>query len=249
MEEKKRMAFKATVDEIDFLLASLPWREEGRKLVLRGLPPGYGANLMRKPGFRERVSVFARQAGLQMAQIFDPGTRTGSYKFLVPQQNTGVKDMTSSSLSLNKKPPQGFVWFGGLLLSELEPITDRMKASDIPTGLVQPVEVNGVIKTIQWGINKASVELFGFDALSLDDMKAAIQRDTSGDWYGEDLLQKQYLYRNAGTKFEQVARIRTKTGWISVRFKSERTGIHGLVLSQGEQVSEVASKPESLILV
>ncbi len=243
------MAFKATVDEIDFLLASLPWREEGRKLVLRGLPPGYGANLMRKPGFRERVSVFARQAGLQMAQIFDPGTRTGSYKFLVPQPNTGAKNMTSQTLSLNQQPPEGFVWFGGIIVPSLRAILDRMEESGIPTGLVQPVETNGAIKTIQWGINKASVDLFGFNALSMEDMKSAIQRDTSSDWYGADLLEKQRLYRQAGTTFEQVARIRTKVGWMSVRFRSERTGIQGLVLSRGEQVSEVRSRPEDLVLV
>jgi hypothetical protein len=239
------MGFNTTVDELDFLLAGLPWKEEGRKLVLKGLPPGYGQKLMKRPGFRERVSVFARQAGLQMAQIFDPGTTSGSYKFFTGEK----KPMTSSTLSLNQEPSDGFVWFGGIIVPALRPILDRMEESGVPTGLVQPVEENGIIKTIQWGINKASVDLFGFNAMSMDDMKAAIQRDTSSDWYGQDLLEKQRLYRQAGTTFEQVARIRTKAGWMSVRFQSERTSVQELVLSRGEQVSEIISRPEDLILV
>jgi len=157
--------------------------------------------------------------------------------------------MTSPTLSLNQQPPEGFVWFGGIIVPSLRSILDRMEESDIPTGLVQPVETNGVIKTIQWGINKASVDLFGFNALSMEDMKSAIQRDTSNDWYGADLLEKQRLYRQAGTTFEQIARIRTKAGWMSVRFHSERTGVQGLVLSRGEQVSEIRSRPEDLVLV
>lgn len=242
------MAFDTAADTIDFLLASLPWSEEGNKLVLRGLPAGYGTKLKNLPGFTDRVSVFARQAGHQIAQIFDPGLRSGSYKFLASSENTGVEAMSTVPLSLNDSPPDGFVWFGGIIVPALRSILDRMEESDIPTGLVQPVETNGVIKTIQWGINKASVDLFGFNALSMEDMKLAIQRDTSNDWYGEDLLEKQRLYRQAETTFEQVARIRTRVGWMSVRFRSERTGVQGLVLSRGEQVSEVMSKPEDLVL-
>lgn len=245
------MGFDTTADAIDFLLASLPWQEEGRKLVLRGLPPGYGRKLIKTPGFCDRVAVFARQAGVQAAQIFDPGTRTGSYKLLtstVPVNEKREMSMTSSTLSLNQPPPEGFVWFGGIIIPALRSILDRMEESDTPTGLVQPVEQNGVIKTIQWGINKASVDLFGFDALSMDDMKEAIQRDTSGDWYGEDLLEKQRLYRQGGSAFEQVARIRTKAGWMLVRFQSERTGVRDLVLSRGQQASEVMARPEDLVL-
>jgi hypothetical protein len=245
------MAFDTTVDEIDFLLASLPWREEGRKLVLRGLPPGYGRTLIKKPGFVDRVAVFARQAGLQAAQIFDPGSKTGSYRFLTSmaqEKSSGEKTMTSSSLSLKENPPEGFVWFGGIIVPSIRSILSGMEEADQPTGLVEPVEFNGTFKTIQWGINHASVNLFGFNAMSMDDMREAIQRDTSGDWHPEDLYRKQQLYKNAGSSFEQVARIRTKAGWMLVRFHSERTGVRNLVLSRGQQESDVVANPDLLLV-
>jgi hypothetical protein len=246
------MAFNTAVDEVDFLLASLPWREEGRKLVLRGLPSGYGRTLIKKPGFCDRVAVFARQAGLQAAQIFDPGSKTGSYKFVTTtehEKRTGDNTMTSNLLSPNQDPPEGFIWFGGIIVPAIKSILKEMEDAEEPTGLVEPVEVEGGgFKTIQWGINRASVNLFGFDALSMDDMREAIQRDTSGDWHPDDLERKRQLYRDEGSKFEQVARIRTKAGWMLVQFSSRRTGFRNLVLSRGEQASEVVASPD-LILV
>lgn len=146
--------------------------------------------------------------------------------------------------------PDRFVWFGGIILPELRPILSRMEDSEEPTGLVQPVmDGDSVIKTIQWGINKASVDLFNFNAMSMEDMKSAIQRDTSGDWYPEDLDRKRQLYQQSGTHFEQTARIRTKTGWMKVHFQCERIGVGDLVLSRGRQVSEMAENPELLTLV
>jgi hypothetical protein len=168
---------------------------------------------------------------------------------MAPQQkNDREETMTSTPLSTNLQPPEGFVWFGGVIVPALRPILDRMESSDEPTGLVQPTTDSSVIKTIQWAINKASVDLFGFDALSMEDMKAAIQRDTSDDWHPEDLEQKRQLYQQADNRFEQTARIRTKTGWMLIHFQCERTAVGDLVLSRGRQVSEMVERPELLTL-
>jgi hypothetical protein len=149
-----------------------------------------------------------------------------------------------------KQTPDRFVWFGGIIVPELRSILARMEDSDEPTGLVQPIK-NGesVIRTVQWGINKASVDLFGFNAMSMEDMRAAIQRDTSGDWYPEDLARKRQLYSQADSRFEQVARIRTKEGWMLVHFQCERTDIGELVLSRGKKESDVVERPELLMKV
>lgn len=146
--------------------------------------------------------------------------------------------------------PDRFVWFGGIIVPELRPVLAKMEDSDEPTGLVQPVTSDdSVIKTVQWGINKASVDLFGFNAMSMEDMKAAIQRDTSGDWYPEDLERKRQLYHQADSRFEQAARIRTKAGWMLVHFRCERTGVGELVLSRGKQESDIVERPELLVAV
>jgi hypothetical protein len=153
-------------------------------------------------------------------------------------------------MSLSAQNPNSSIWFGGIYSPELRPFLDRMGESDKPTGLVLPViSGNSVIRTIQWGINRASIELFGFDSMSVEDMQAAIQRDTTGDWFAPDLEEKRRLYENAGTEFEQVARIRTKAGWIKVHFQCERIDVGNLVLSRGRQVSEVAEAPDLLALI
>jgi|GEM_PF-2667477 hypothetical protein len=152
-------------------------------------------------------------------------------------------------LSLDQDPPKGFVWFGGVIVPAINSILQEMEDAEKPTGLLEPIHIYGRgLETIQLGINAASVKLFGFDAMSTDDMKAAIQRNTSKDWYPDDLEKKRQLYRDAGSEFEQVARIRTKAGWMLVRFWSRHTGFGNLVLSQGEQASEVVASPD-LILV
>lgn len=145
--------------------------------------------------------------------------------------------------------PNQSIWFGGVYSSELRPFLDRMGDSEEPTGLVLPV-VGGdsIIRTVQWGINRASIDLFGFNSMSIKDMQSAIQRDTSGDWFGPDLEEKRRLYENAGSRFEQTARIRTKAGWMKVHFQCERIDVGNLVLSRGRQVSEMAERPELLTL-
>lgn len=169
-----------------------------------------------------------------------PGSQSGANFNMVQNQPTENIIQT----------PEQFVWFGGIINPSLKPFLDRMENSDEPTGLVQPtLNDEGVIKTIQWGINRASVDLFGFNALSMEDMRSAIQRDTSGDWFGPDLEEKRRLYQQADTRFEQTARIKTKAGWIKVHFQCERIGVGNLVLSRGRQVSEMAERPELLTLV
>lgn len=162
---------------------------------------------------------------------------------------------STSNLASSIQVPDRFVWFGGIITPDqklqMDAVIDRMQNSDEPMGLVQPIlnSNGGVIRTIQWGINKASVDLFNFNALSMEDMKAAIQRDTSGDWHPEDLEQKRQLYAQGKTRFEQAARIRTKAGWMLVHFQCERTGVGDLVLSRGKQESDVVERPELLVTV
>ena len=146
-----------------------------------------------------------------------------------------------------RNPNEKFIWFGGVVTPDLRSHLLRMEDSPIPTGLLQPINEGGVIKTVQWGINSAAVSLFNYDAMSLEDMKSVIQRDTTGDWFPEDLERKRQLYQDAGDSFEQVARIKIKRGWMLVRFQSHRIGVGNLVVSTGQQESEVVERPELLV--
>lgn len=158
-----------------------------------------------------------------------------------------IMSQNQSSDRIIQNSQDKFIWFGGIVTPELRSHLLRMEDSSIPTGLLQPVNENGVIKTIQWGINSAAVNLFNYDAMSLEDMKSVIQRDTTGDWFPEDLERKRQLYQNAGDSFEQVARIQIKGGWMQVRFQSHRIGVGDLVISTGQQESEIVEHPELLV--
>ena len=247
------MAFDTIVDAIDCRIFGLPWEADNDKLILKGDAATAVHQLIKEePGVCDRIALLVKKANFRLAQLYVPGRRKRTINVLAsmaPQQNHREETMTSTPLSMNLQPPEGFVWFGGVIVPALRPILDRMESSDEPTGLVQPTTDNSVIKTIQWAINKASVDLFGFDALSMDDMREAIQRDTSGDWYPEDLERKRQLYQQADNRFEQTARIRTKAGWMLLHFQCERTGVGDLVLSRGRQVSEMVERPELLTLV
>lgn len=248
------MAFNTIADAIDWKLFELPWEADNDKLILKGDAAAAVHQLIKKePGVCDRIAILVKQANFRLAQLYVPGKKKRTINVLAsmaPQHNHREDTMTSTPLSTNMQPPEGFVWFGGVIVPALRPILDRMESSDEPTGLVQPTTGDeSVIRTIQWAINKASVDLFGFNALNMDDMREAIQRDTSDDWYPEDLERKRQLYQQADHRFEQTARIRTKTGWMLIHFQCERTGVGDLVLSRGRQVSEMVERPELLTLV
>jgi hypothetical protein len=248
------MVFKNETDSVDVGLLQLAWKWKGNRLILEGMPQDKAQELIKRPGVLERIKLLVRQAGAEMAQIIPPGQKNGFRIFAAALEHTSEKTMTNQVPLSNTRPPDEFVWFGGMITPDLQPhiegIIARMRESDKPTGVVQPtINNDGVIKTIQWGINKASVSLFNFDALSLEDMKAAIQRDTSGDWFPDDLEEKRRLYEQAGSNFEQVARIRTKSGWMLVRFQTQRLDVGNLFISQGQQESEVVQRPDLLLAV
>jgi hypothetical protein len=255
------MGFDNAVDKLDLSLLQLGWQAEGNKLVLRGLPKSSVQTLIKKPGVSERIALLLRRVGLDVAQICCPGKVNGYRVFasMAPEEPIPIPRRetmeSTSNLASSIQVPDRFVWFGGIITPDqklqMDAVIDRMQNSDEPMGLVQPIlnSNGGVIRTIQWGINKASVDLFNFNALSMEDMKAAIQRDTSGDWHPEDLEQKRQLYAQGKTRFEQAARIRTKAGWMLVHFQCERTGVGDLVLSRGKQESDVVERPELLVTV
>lgn len=237
-------------------LLTLPWDDTGHELTLEMPSWEEAVKLTRCDTTRRAIALMAQRFNYELARICYPGMGKG-LEVLASMAGSGenlnegnktMTDQTERSLLTSAQPPEGFVWFGGVIVPALRPILDRMESSDEPTGLVRPTTDNASFKTIQWAINKASVELFGFDAVSMEDMKAAIQRDTSNDWYPEDLERKRQLYQQAETRFEQTARIRTKNGWMLLHFQCERTGVGDLVLSRGRQVSELVERPELLTL-
>lgn len=226
------------------------WQDTGNLLRLDMPDAASALRLIHTDRLRRAIALLAKKKGYAMAKICYPGMIRGlevlaSMAPQYPFDSFEERTMTETPLTTQIQPTEGFVWFGGVITPALRPILERMENSEEPTGLVQPVET-GTIKTIQWAINRASVDLFGFNALSMDDMKAAIQRDTSGDWYPEDLERKRQLYRQADTRFEQTARIQTKIGWMLIHFECQRTGIGDLVLSRGQQTSELVERPELL---
>jgi hypothetical protein len=247
------MGFDDAIDNLDLSLLQLGWQAEGNKLVLRGLPKSSVQALIKKPGVSERIALLLRRVGLEVAQICCPGKVNGYRVFasMAPDESTTKprkKTMESSSnLASSIQAPEQFVWFGGLITPDLRHYLLQMEESPTPTGLLQPVREGGIIKTVQWGINSAAVNLFNYDALSEEDMKAAIQRDTSGDWFPEDLEEKRRLYQQAGDSFEQIARIQIKSGWMLVRFQTQRIGVSNLVLSTGQQESEIMERPDLLV--
>lgn len=245
------MAFKSQLNPIDMQLLQFAWKRKGNRLILEGMEEAKAVELIERPGVYERIALLARRAGAQLAQIRCPGQENGFPVFAATSDEDYKQEKTAMSqipLS-NTQQPDKFVWFGGIITPELEPHIKAMRESDQPTGLVQPILDKGIIKTIQWGINGASVSLFNFDALSMEDMKEAIQRDTSGDWFPDDLEEKRRLYQQAGSSFEQVARIRTKSGWMLVRFQTRRLEFGNLFISQGQQESDVVQSPSLLLTV
>ncbi len=246
------MGFDSLVDAIDLKLLQLPWRQEGNKLILEGMAQATARNLIKKPGVYDRIALLVRQAGAEMAQIRCPGKKNGFPVFAAAALNEDhlhETTMTNHSLLSFTQAPDNFVWFGGIHTPDLRPHIAQMEDSDQPMGLVQPHIDGGVIKTIQWGINRASINLFNFDALSPEDMRAAIQRDTSGDWYPDDLEEKRSLYQQASSNFEQVARIQTKNGWMLVRFHTQRLDFGNLFICQGQQESDLVQSPDLLMAV
>jgi hypothetical protein len=243
------MVSRSETDSVDVGLLQLAWKWKGNRLILEGMPQDKAQELIKRPGVLERIKLLVRQAGAEMAQIIPPGQKNGFRIFAAALEHTNEKTMTNQIPLSTTQPPNKFVWFGGIITPDLEPHIKAMRESDQPTGLVQPILDGGVIKTIQWGINGASVSLFNFDAMSMEDMRAAIQRDTSGDWFPEDLERKRDLYQNGGSSFEQVARIRTKSGWMLVKFQTQRLDVENLFISQGQQESDVVQRPDLLLSV
>lgn len=245
------MVFSA-VDQLDMNLLELPWKRIENKLVLEGLSKPAAQKLIKTPGVCDRIALLVKKAGLDIACIRYPGSRNGFRVFAcaAPPDETEQfnQEVFMTSLS-NTQVPDHFVWFGGIIDEPTDHCIKRMRESDEPMGLVLPVQENGIVKTIQLGINKASIDLFQFNDKSIEDMRSAIQRDTSGDWYGEDLGVKQQLFRDAGTSFEQSARIRTKLGWILMWFGWERVEGSSLVIGRGRQQSDVVDSPDRLLLV
>jgi hypothetical protein len=240
------MAFNSSTDNIDWMLLSLPWKQIGDRLVIDGLPRATAKQLVEKPGVYQRIEVLLRQAGLEMAQIMTPGSKNG-YRFFA---GSSSKEKTMNQLQplSDTQGKDNFLWLGGRLTEDLKIHLKRMEDSESPMGLLEPRLSGGVIKTIQWGINSASVKLFNYDALSDEDMEAAILRDTTGDWFPEDLERKRHLYQQGGDTFEQVARIKIKTGWMLVRIQSHRIANGNLVMVSGQQESQVVEQPEMLVL-
>ncbi len=204
------------------------------------------------PGMYDRIALLVKKAGLDMACLRYPGSKNGFRVFAsaAPPDETEQfnQEVFMSSLS-NIQAPDRFVWFGGIIDEPTDRCIKRMRESDEPMGLVLPIEESGIIKTIQLGLNKQSIDLFQFNDKSMEDMRAAIQRDTSGDWYVADLEIKRQLFRDAGMKFEQVARIKTKFGWMLMWFGWERIENSPLVIGRGRKQSEVVSSPEQLLAV
>lgn len=201
----------------------------------------------------EEVDNWLIRSGLKKALLYYPGCQGRPYIFdgtFASFFSDKSKEETMNSVLEQLPPPEGFVWFGGVIVPAIRLVLEQMENSEEPTGLVEPeIGEDGILRTIQWGINRASVDLFGFNALSKEDMQSAIQRDTTSDWYPADLEAKRRLYNGEDSFFEQTARIKTKIGWMLVHFKCQRTGIKNLVLSRGRQESEIVERPELLVAV
>lgn len=245
------MEFSA--DAIDFNLLELPWRQEGRKLVVSAATKERACQIVQTQEIYDRVAVLVRQAGCEMAQICFPGMKKG-FRILAAALDSleEITTMTSNqSVPIEDSRRDRYVWFGGVITEPLDYHLKRMRDASEPMGLVQPIIQNGILKTIQLGINPASIRLFQFDALSMNDMQSAIQRDTTDDWYPEDLDLKRQLFQQAGETFEQVARIRTKTGWMRMWFGWERIDIADgsyLAIGRGRQESDIVASPDLLFV-
>jgi hypothetical protein len=177
----------------------------------------------------------------------------------VLQQSVATRENRTKTMMENNEgnqPSKPFVWLGGQFdrTETLEYQIDRMRESEEPMGLVLPYTTNngelnnGELKTIQLGINKASVQMFGFNEKSVEDMRTAIMRDTSDDWHPDDLLYKREQFLYVGSKcFEQVARIKMSWGWwVLIRFSWERVEGTNLVIGQAKVESDPVERVELL---
>lgn len=250
------MGFDSTIDAIDWKLLELPWEAEGNKLVLSGKPAAAVRRLIEEePGVFDRIAILVKTANYRLAQICVPGRRKPKTINVLASMAPDLNDkqvtenaMTQSQLSTTPATDrEDFIWFGGMIVPELDYSLKLMRDSAEPMGLVLPFQGEGILKTLQLGINASSVKLFGFDQHSFEDMRAAVQRDTSGDWFEEDLELKRQLFRDAGNQFEQTARIKTKDGWFLMWFGWERISGSDCVIGRGRKESEVVQSPELLV--
>jgi hypothetical protein len=146
--------------------------------------------------------------------------------------------------------PDKSLWFGGdvILTESLEYHLKAIRESNKSMGIIQPKHKDGILKTIQLGINPASIQMFQFNASSFDDFQEAVRRDTSGDWFPDDLDRKRQLFRDAGDEpFNMRARIKTKTGWILIEATYQYIENRTLAIATAKQQGEVVARPELLV--
>lgn len=145
------------------------------------------------------------------------------------------------SFSQTQSTTERFIWFGGtvIITESLEYELRGMMETETPMGLILPD------RNIQIGLNPASVRLFG-----LSQIEEGVQRDTSSDWFPEDLQRKHQAIRDAGDgPFEILARIRTKNGWLLMRNQYRFIENRSLLIATGVRESDLVPTPEALVVV